>query len=130
MNRYVLGSVAALWLVMAAAGATQAPPPAVQAPAQPAAAKTASVASADLVKQYCLGCHSQRVKAGGLALEGVDVSRPAAHAEVLEKVALKVRGGLMPPAGSPRPSEDARTALVSYLETSLDAAAAAAPNPG
>ncbi len=131
MNRYVLGSIAALWLVMAAAGATQAPPPAAQAAPQPTAAKTASAAApADVVKQYCFGCHSQRVKAGGLALEGVDVSRPAAHAEVLEKVALKVRGGLMPPAGSPRPPEDVRTALVSYLETSLDAAAAAAPNPG
>ncbi len=124
MNRYVLGSIAALWLVMAAAGATQAPQP-------PSAAKTASPAPpADVVKQYCLGCHSERVKAGGLALEGVDLSKPAAHGEVLEKVALKVRGGLMPPAGSPRPSAEARTALVSYLETSLDAAAAAKPNPG
>jgi mono/diheme cytochrome c family protein len=124
MNRYVLGSVAALWVVMTAAGATQ-------APQQPSAVSSASPAApADVVKQYCLGCHSQRVKAGGLVLETVDLSRPAAHAEVLEKVALKVRGGLMPPAGSPRPSEEARTALVSYLETSLDAAAAAAPNPG
>jgi len=124
MNRYVLGAVAGLWVVMAAAGASQ-------APQQPGAVKTASsTAPADVVKQYCLGCHSERVKAGGLVLETVDLSRPAAHAEVLEKVALKVRGGLMPPAGSPRPSEDARTALVSYLETSLDAAAVATPNPG
>ena len=63
-------------------------------------------------------------------LETVDLSRPAAHADVLEKVVLKLRGGLMPPAGSPRPPDDARNALVSYLETSLDAAATATPNPG
>jgi mono/diheme cytochrome c family protein len=124
MNRYVLGSVAALLLVMTAAGATQ-------APQQPGAAVSAPpVAPADVVKQYCLGCHNQRVKAGGLMLDMVDLSRPAVHAETLEKVILKVRGGLMPPAGVPRPSDEARAALVSYLETSLDAAASAAPNPG
>ena len=78
----------------------------------------------------CLGCHNQRVKAGGLTLDAIDWSRPAAHAEVLEKVVLKVRGGLMPPAGVPTPPDEARAALASYLETSLDAAAAAAPNPG
>jgi hypothetical protein len=37
---------------------------------------------------------------------------------------------MMPPAGAPRPSGEARTALVSYLETSLDRAALASPNPG
>src|SRR5262245_53275506 len=124
MNRYVLGSVAAVWVAMTAAGATQ-------APQQPGVARSVSAtAPTDVVKQYCFGCHSQRVRAGGLVLETIDLSHPAAHAEVLEKVVLKVRGGLMPPAGSPRPSEDARIALASYLETSLDAAAAAAPNPG
>ena len=36
----------------------------------------------------------------------------------------------MPPAGMPRPDEGTATALVSYLETGLDRAAAARPNPG
>src|SRR4030095_12502966 len=124
MRRYLLGSVAALWMAMVAGGASQ-------APQQPGAAGVASPApTADVVKQYCLGCHNQRVKAGGLTLDAIDWSRPAVHAEVLEKVVLKLRGGLMPPAGAPRPSSEARGALVSYLETSLDAAAAAMPNPG
>ena len=124
MGKHLLGSVAALWVAMVVAGATQ-------VPQQAGAPKSGSLAApADVVKQYCLGCHSQRVKAGGLVLETVDLSRPAAHAEVLEKVVLKLRGGLMPPAGSPRPPDDARNALVSYLETSLDAAATATPNPG
>ena len=69
-------------------------------------------------------------KAGGLVLEGLDLSRPSAHAETWEKVILKLRGGLMPPAGMPRPAEPATTALVSYLESSLDAAAVAVPNAG
>ena len=124
MNRYFFGSVAALWLVMAATSATQAPP-------QPSAASpVSSAAPADVVKQYCYGCHSQRVKAGGLVLETVDVSKPAAHGEILEKVAMKLRAGMMPPAGSPRPSPEVRNALVNYFESSLDAAAVAAPNPG
>jgi cytochrome c5 len=124
VNRYFFGSVAALWLVMAATSATQAPP-------QPSAASpVSSAAPADVVKQYCYGCHSQRVKAGGLVLETVDVSKPAAHGEILEKVAMKLRAGMMPPAGSPRPSPEVRNALVNYFESSLDAAAVAAPNPG
>jgi mono/diheme cytochrome c family protein len=124
MRRYLLGAVAAIWIGLVTVGATQAPQQArVPATASPAAA-------ADVARQYCLGCHNQRVKAGGLTLDAIDWSRPAAHAEVLEKVVLKVRGGLMPPAGVPRPSDEARGALASYLETSLDAAAAAAPNPG
>ena len=124
MNRYVFGSIAALWLVMTASSATQAPP-------QPGAASPVSPAApADVVKQYCFGCHSQRVKAGGLVLETVDVSKPASHGEILEKVAMKLRAGMMPPAGSPRPSPEVRNALVNYFESSLDAAAVAAPNPG
>jgi hypothetical protein len=67
---------------------------------------------------------------GGLALDSLDLSKPSAHAATWEKVALKLRGGLRPPGGMPRPPEPARMALVSYLESSLDAAALAAPNPG
>jgi len=49
---------------------------------------------------------------------------------VWEKVLRKVRARYMPPAGLPRPDERSYDALVSYLETSLDAAAAVKPNPG
>jgi mono/diheme cytochrome c family protein len=112
-----------VWLLALSTGsATQGVAPAAT-PADPAA-QTAVVA------KYCISCHSERAKAGGLSLEGLDLSKPAAHADTWEKVILKLRGGLMPPAGMPRPPEPARVALVSYLETSLDAAAAAAPNPG
>ena len=79
---------------------------------------------------YCVTCHNQRLKTGGLSLDGVSVADAPAHAEIWEKVIRKVRGGMMPPAGVPRPSAEARTSLVSWLETSLDRAAQASPNPG
>ena len=57
----------------------------------------------------CLTCHSDRVKAGGLALSELNLNAVGQHAEIAEKVIRKLRGGLMPPAGagarttSPRP---------------------------
>ena len=36
----------------------------------------------------------------------------------------------MPPAGMPRPDKAANDSLATYLETELDRAAAAKPNPG
>jgi hypothetical protein len=53
-----------------------------------------------------------------------------AHADVWEKVIRKLRAGMMPPAGVPRPDDTSRRSLVSSLETTLDAAARSHPNPG
>jgi mono/diheme cytochrome c family protein len=83
-----------------------------------------------LVQQYCVTCHNARMKTGGLVLEGVDLDNVPAAAELWEKVVRKLEAGAMPPAGLPRPDEAASAALVSWLETSLDRAAAASPNPG
>ena len=80
--------------------------------------------------KYCLTCHSARAKSGGLVLEGMDLASPAASAETWEKVIRKVRGGMMPPVGMPHPDKAALDAFAGYLETSIDAAAAAHPNPG
>jgi hypothetical protein len=52
------------------------------------------------------------------------------NAETWEKLIRKVRVGMMPPAGLPRPDNAALDGLASYFETSLDRAAAAKPNPG
>ena len=110
---------------LSVAWATQAPR-AQQAP--PAAA--AGPALKATVDTYCVTCHNQRLKTGGLSLDNVGLADAAAHADVWEKVVRKVRGGMMPPAGAPRPAAEARTALVSFLETTLDRAALASPNPG
>ncbi|RPI56881.1 MAG: DUF1592 domain-containing protein [Acidobacteria bacterium] len=83
-----------------------------------------------LVNRYCITCHSERVKTGGLSLEKTDIANAGAHAEIWEKVVQKLHGNLMPPPGRPRPDDSALTRFVAYLETSLDRAAEANPNPG
>ena len=82
-----------------------------------------------LVDQYCLTCHNDRAKTGNLSLTGLDVSQPD-QAEIWEKVVRKVRAGLMPPSGMPRPDRAALDAFAGRLETGLDRAAIAHPNPG
>jgi mono/diheme cytochrome c family protein len=83
-----------------------------------------------LIDTYCVGCHNQRARIGGLALDAVDLADPSAHAEVWETAVRKLRGGLMPPPGSRRPARAEVDAFVTALERSLDAGAAANPNPG
>lgn len=84
-----------------------------------------------ILNQYCVGCHNQRVKTAGLMLDQVDLARVGEHAEVLEKVVRKLRAGMMPPAGMPRPDPATREALVSWIENELDRnTAKALPAPG
>src|ERR1051325_10527996 len=77
-----------------------------------------------LVNQYCMTCHSDRVKSGGLALSTLDLEHPAQNAEVAEKVIRKLRGGLMPPGGARRPDAHATGEFVSWLENRIDTASA------
>ena len=63
-------------------------------------------------------------------LDEADVANPGGGAEVWEKVVRKLRTGTMPPPNMPQPSPEDRRALLSWLESSLDKAAAAKPNPG
>ena len=79
---------------------------------------------------YCVACHNPRLKTANLSLVEIDVSRPGAQPEVWEKVVRKVHTGLMPPPGRRQPSEADRLALLTWLDTSLDAAWNARPNPG
>ena len=76
-----------------------------------------------VVSRYCLDCHSLAEQEAGLVLEHPDLVNPAAQRAKWEKVIHKLTAGLMPPPGEPRPSDEAVTSLVSYLETSLDATA-------
>ena len=80
--------------------------------------------------QYCVTCHNPRTKAGGLTLDAIDVARPGDNAVVLEKIVLKLRAGMMPPPGRPRPDQGTLDSFVSGLEARLDQAALADPNPG
>jgi len=95
-----------------------------------APAQQVSVPDAALVQKYCLTCHSARVKTGGLSLEGMTPADAAAHADVWEKVVMKLRGGMMPPQGMPRPDEPTLEAFAVSLEKTLDRAAQGTTRPG
>jgi len=82
------------------------------------------------VNTYCVTCHNDRLKTGGLALDRPELADVPAHADVWEKVIRKVRSGMMPPAGMPRPDAGERAAMLSSLVTTLDQAARVTPNPG
>ena len=77
-----------------------------------------------LIDQYCMGCHSDRVKSGGLALSQLNLDSVDQSAEIAEKVIRKLRGGQMPPASAKRPDARAAAEFVTWLETKIDAAPA------
>ena len=130
-----LGVVAATSGHLGAEGAR----PAAQAPAArvPVPARTPAIAepgagfqAREVLDQYCVSCHNQRQKTGGLALDTMDVAKVGESAAIWEKVHNKLRGGLMPPRAARALPDAVRAELVSWAETSLDRAAAAKPNPG
>ena len=94
-----------------------------------AATATAPAPSAQraLLDRYCVTCHNQRLLTGGLALDAADVSRVGEAPDVWEAVVLKLRGGMMPPAGRPRPAAPALDELRGWIETELDRAAPVEP---
>jgi mono/diheme cytochrome c family protein len=83
-----------------------------------------------LLNRYCTTCHNERLKTGGLALDSLNIHNVSPGAEVWERVVRKLRAGMMPPPGRPRPDEAASDQFVGWLETELDRAAVAQPNPG
>jgi hypothetical protein len=82
------------------------------------------------VRQYCSTCHNDQLQTGNVSLQGFDVDRAAEKAPTAERMIRKLRAGMMPPPGMPRPSPDTLLALVETLETNVDKAAAASPNVG
>lgn len=80
--------------------------------------------------QYCAYCHNDKLKTGGVTLSKIDWAHPAQSAELAEKVVRMVRAGMMPPPGLPRPKPEAMKAFAAALESTIDQAAAARPNPG
>ena len=98
----------------------------------PAQAQPASVSSAHRVvlDRYCVGCHNDKVRSGGLSLREASLDRLGQNAEVWEKVLAKLQARAMPPPSAPRPDPATYHGLVYWLETELDRAAAAHPNPG
>jgi cytochrome c5 len=105
--------------------------PAARAAAATVAPQTdAALPSKAFVTTYCQACHNQRLKTAGLLLDTMDVSDVAAHAPEWEKVVVKLRAGLMPPAGARRPAPSVVDGFAASVEAALDRAAQAHPNPG
>src|SRR5258708_140377 len=83
-----------------------------------------------VLDQYCITCHSTRVKTAGLDLESLNLSVPGANAETWEKVIAKLRAGSMPPPGRPRPDNATYHAVAETLERAVDREWAVKPDPG
>ncbi len=111
-----LGLSSCLWILTTVAGA--------QTPAMAPAEQSA------LTNRVCSGCHNDKLKSGGMTLTRLDFAHPEQNAELAEKVIQKVRAGLMPPAGIPRPDAATLNAFAAGLEQNVDKFAAAHPNPG
>ena len=83
-----------------------------------------------VLNKYCVGCHNQNLQTAGLALDNINVRRPGNAPKTWERVIIKLRAGLMPPPGMPRPDEETYKRMTEWLETEIDEAWAANPNPG
>jgi len=83
-----------------------------------------------VVQTYCQVCHNDALMTGNLSLTGFEIENAPNHPETAEKMIRKLRAGMMPPPGMPRPNPDTLLALVEELETTVDQNADANPNPG
>src|SRR5690349_7034672 len=113
MNRLVMpGSLAVLWAALAVG---QTVPPSL-------------TSQHALVDQYCSACHNDKLQSGGINLGRLDLAHPDKNADLAEKAIRKLRAGLMPPAGLPRPDQGGLNRFVTALETQIDQAAVSHPN--
>ena len=118
--------ILAAWQISPAAAQT--PAPIVRSHATPAPDRTAANWRAMLDK-YCVTCHNERSKIGGLMLDRIDLAQVPDQAEVWEKVVRKLHAGAMPPMGLPRPDRAASEGFATWLEAKLDAAVTGDPGP-
>ncbi len=115
------------------ATATQTAAPRGPATAAPAAAATAGMsveAQTALVNQYCMTCHNDKLKTGGITLSKLDIAHPDQTAELAEKVIRQVKAGQMPKIGAPRPEAQTLKLFASTMAATIDKAAALSVNPG
>ncbi len=144
VKRHALTTSVAILLSAGSGDAARAAGPS-PAPSQPPAAETAAAAHREVLDRYCVTCHSARIvrgeaggasplvaqlRAAGLMLDTLDPAAVDGRAEVWERVVRKLRAGMMPPAGRPRPEPGVLDDLAGWLERQLDAAARRRPDPG
>ena len=125
--RYVIANLSAYGIVGAAFAAMMLSSASAQ---QQPSAPVPRTPQRALLDQYCVTCHNQRTKTAGIMFDAMDVSDVSKNGDIWEKAVRKLRGGMMPPPGARRPDQAAIESFASWLENSLDQAAAADPNPG
>src|SRR6266699_3503411 len=104
--------------------------PALNATKSPAAAAGVTTQRA-LLDRYCVGCHNTKLKTANLLLDQLDLAHLGDDAEIGEKVVRKLRAGMMPPTGMPRPGPAIRESLIRWMENELDRSAVTnLPPPG
>jgi len=117
-------AIATMAVLLFLASSTPAPNAQTSSPTPVALQPAPTLEGHALIDQYCMGCHSDRLKSGGLALSALNLDAPAENAqsaEIAEKVIRKLRGGLMPPASTAkRPDAHATAEFVSWLENRID----------
>ena len=100
------------------------------APSHAASPLPPSLSHRATLDKFCVTCHNARLRTAALQLDTADVDHPETNPAVWEKVLHKLRAREMPPQGPPHPDDATYESLANYLESALDRAAAARPNPG
>jgi len=90
-------------------------------------AQSPAVSHQTTIQQYCVTCHNQRLKTGGLSLDTLDIANVQASAETWESVVRKLRVGAMPPHGVRRPDQKTTDSLIAWLEGELDRTSSRSP---
>jgi mono/diheme cytochrome c family protein len=115
-----LAAVLVTWVTAVFTAAQGTAPPQTAGSATPPAEAQAQLAT---IKQYCVSCHNDRTKTGGVTFEGITADSIGQHADVFEKAVRKLRGRVMPPPNARQPAGAAVDSLIAWLERSLDRAA-------
>ncbi len=83
-----------------------------------------------MLSTYCEKCHNATDWTGGVAFDTMQPEGIAADAKIWEAAVSKLRGRMMPPPGEKQPDQATINSFVSYMESSLDQAAASHPDAG
>ena len=96
------------WLISGAALALTVVPSIGQVSGQqaPVAPATSATVQRALLDKYCVTCHNDKTKVDNFSLQKEDINAVADHPDVWERVIRKLRAGMMPPPGMPRPPFD------------------------
>ena len=127
MKKFAIAALGTAALYLVATG--EAGPPGAASRALAFAPAPDTVANS-VIQTVCTRCHNNSRRAGNRSFLEFDATAPQADPETAEQMIRKLRAGMMPPPGIRRPEEATLTAVVEELETRMDAAAAANPNPG